>query len=211
MGTAPATGTTRAGAGRPHPGGKAAGIRPATAAPAFSCDRRNPATAAKAQQRSAQRFAMVESCCALRSPVPVRGCRPMLARMTLLWLGLLTATAAAETAPACWAPDDLVHRQGEERVQRGVAQARITAPKRTLAEYSPVAARSHTACPAAAGQEARRPHVRSLRAAVRNLGLPGRYRRLPAQQGDQGHVLHWRQVDALPSRAHPAAHGRPHV
>jgi len=65
----------------------------------------------------------------------------MLARMTLLWLGLLTATAAAETAPACWAPDDLVHRQGEERVQRGVAQARITAPKRTLAEYSPVAVR----------------------------------------------------------------------
>ena len=65
----------------------------------------------------------------------------MLARMTLFWLGLLTATAAAETLPACWAPGDLVHRQGEERVQRGVAQARITAPKRTLAEYSPVAAR----------------------------------------------------------------------
>jgi peptidoglycan/xylan/chitin deacetylase (PgdA/CDA1 family) len=65
----------------------------------------------------------------------------MLARMTLLWLGLLTATAAAETVPACWAPGDLVHREGEERVQRGVAQARITAPKRTLAEYSPVAAR----------------------------------------------------------------------
>jgi hypothetical protein len=37
----------------------------------------------------------------------------MLARMTLLWLGLLTATAAAETVPACWAPGDLVHRQGE--------------------------------------------------------------------------------------------------
>ena len=65
----------------------------------------------------------------------------MLARMTLLWLGLLTATAAAETVPACWAPGDLVHRQGEERVQRDVAQARITAPKRTLAEYSPVAMR----------------------------------------------------------------------
>jgi peptidoglycan-N-acetylglucosamine deacetylase len=65
----------------------------------------------------------------------------MLARTTLLWLGLLIATAAAETAPACWAPSDLVHRKGDERVQREVAQARIAAPKRTLAEYSPVTPR----------------------------------------------------------------------
>ena len=60
----------------------------------------------------------------------------MLARTTLLWLVLLTAAAAAETAPACWAPSDLVHHNGDERVQRGVAQARIAPPKRMLAEHS---------------------------------------------------------------------------
>jgi len=65
----------------------------------------------------------------------------MLARTTLLWLALLIATAAAETAPACWAPSELGYRKGDERVQRGVTQARIAAPKRTLAEYSPVVPR----------------------------------------------------------------------
>jgi len=65
----------------------------------------------------------------------------MLARMTLLWLGLLVATAAAETAPVCWAPGDLGYHRGEERVQRGTARARIAPPKRTAAEYSPIAAR----------------------------------------------------------------------
>ena len=65
----------------------------------------------------------------------------MLARTTLLWLGLLIATAAAEPVPACWTPSDLSYRAGDERVQRGTTQARIAAPKRTLAEYSPVAPR----------------------------------------------------------------------
>src|SRR6185295_2283430 len=141
MGTAPATGATP---GRCRPassGWESSWHKTCRGRPCLSCGRRNSATAAKAQQRSARRFAMVESSCALRSPVPVRGCRPMLARMTLLWLGLLTATVAAETVPACWAPGDLVHRQGEERVQRDVPQAHVTAPKRTLTEYSPVAAR----------------------------------------------------------------------
>jgi len=65
----------------------------------------------------------------------------MLARMTLLWLGLLSATAAAETAPACWAPGELAYRKGDERVQRGVAQAHIAPPRRTLPGYTPVAPR----------------------------------------------------------------------
>ena len=65
----------------------------------------------------------------------------MLARTTLLWLALLIATAAAETAPACWAPSELSYRKGDERVQRGMTQARIAAPKRTLSEYSPVVPR----------------------------------------------------------------------
>ena len=61
----------------------------------------------------------------------------MLARVTLVLLGLLTATAAAE-APACWAPGDLAYRNGDEHVQKGVKQARIAPPKRVLAEYSPI-------------------------------------------------------------------------
>jgi peptidoglycan/xylan/chitin deacetylase (PgdA/CDA1 family) len=60
----------------------------------------------------------------------------MLARMTLLWLGLLTATAAAEST--CWAPGELLYRRGEERVQKGVAQAHIAPPRRVLAQFSPL-------------------------------------------------------------------------
>jgi peptidoglycan/xylan/chitin deacetylase (PgdA/CDA1 family) len=63
----------------------------------------------------------------------------MIARTTLVWLALFTATAAAETAPICWAPADLANHQGEERVQRGAAPT--APPKRTLAEYTPVAQR----------------------------------------------------------------------
>jgi peptidoglycan/xylan/chitin deacetylase (PgdA/CDA1 family) len=65
----------------------------------------------------------------------------MLARVTLVLLGVLTATAAAQTAtaPACWAPGDLAFRKGEERLQKGVREARIAPPKRALAEYSPIA------------------------------------------------------------------------
>jgi peptidoglycan/xylan/chitin deacetylase (PgdA/CDA1 family) len=59
----------------------------------------------------------------------------MFARATLLWLGLLTATAAAEPS-ACWAPEALAHRAGDERVQKGVKLARIAPPKRELAQYS---------------------------------------------------------------------------
>jgi peptidoglycan/xylan/chitin deacetylase (PgdA/CDA1 family) len=67
----------------------------------------------------------------------------MLLRMTLVLLGLLTAAAAADsaTAPACWAPGDLTHKPGEERVQKGVKQARIPPPKNALAEFSPIAQR----------------------------------------------------------------------
>jgi peptidoglycan-N-acetylglucosamine deacetylase len=63
----------------------------------------------------------------------------MRARMTLLWLVFLTATAAAETAPACWTPSDLAYHKGDERVQK--AAARIAPPQRSLAEYSPTAQR----------------------------------------------------------------------
>jgi peptidoglycan-N-acetylglucosamine deacetylase len=62
----------------------------------------------------------------------------MRVQMTLLLLAALTATAAAEPPPACWAPGDLAHRNGEERVQKGVKQARIPPPQRALADYSPV-------------------------------------------------------------------------
>src|SRR5215831_4645643 len=54
----------------------------------------------------------------------------MRARMTLLWLSLLTATAAGETAPACWMPGDLAYHKGDERVQK--AAARIAPPQRKL-------------------------------------------------------------------------------
>src|SRR5215472_10200664 len=63
----------------------------------------------------------------------------MRARMTLLWLSLLTATAAGETAPACWMPGDLAYHKGDERVQK--AAARIAPPQRLLAAYSPTAQR----------------------------------------------------------------------
>jgi peptidoglycan/xylan/chitin deacetylase (PgdA/CDA1 family) len=65
----------------------------------------------------------------------------MLARTSLLLLALLAATAAAQAAPACWAPGDLAHRKGDERVQKGVKQARVAPPQRMLAEFSPVAQR----------------------------------------------------------------------
>jgi peptidoglycan-N-acetylglucosamine deacetylase len=62
----------------------------------------------------------------------------MHARMTLLMLALLIAPAAAEAPPACWTPSELAHRQGEEHVRKGVKQARIAPPQRTLADYSPI-------------------------------------------------------------------------
>jgi peptidoglycan/xylan/chitin deacetylase (PgdA/CDA1 family) len=62
----------------------------------------------------------------------------MRARMTLMLLAMLTTSAAAEAPPACWAPGDLAHRSGEERVQKGVKQARIAPPQRVLADYSPL-------------------------------------------------------------------------
>jgi peptidoglycan/xylan/chitin deacetylase (PgdA/CDA1 family) len=62
----------------------------------------------------------------------------MHARMTLLLLALLAAPAAAETPAACWTPGELAHRQGEEHLQKGVKQARIAPPQRTLADYSPI-------------------------------------------------------------------------
>jgi peptidoglycan/xylan/chitin deacetylase (PgdA/CDA1 family) len=61
----------------------------------------------------------------------------MLARSAILSIVLLTATAAA-AGPACWAPSDLAHRKGDERVQKGVMHALIAPPKRTLAEFTPV-------------------------------------------------------------------------
>jgi peptidoglycan-N-acetylglucosamine deacetylase len=68
------------------------------------------------------------------SQPPIR----MRARMSMILLAAFTATAAAETPQACWAPADLAHHSGEERVQRGVRQAHVPAPARTLAEYSPL-------------------------------------------------------------------------
>jgi len=61
----------------------------------------------------------------------------MLARFAVLSLALLAATAAAAT-PAGWAPGDLAHRKGDERVQKGIKHALITPPKRALAEFTPV-------------------------------------------------------------------------
>jgi peptidoglycan-N-acetylglucosamine deacetylase len=83
---------------------------------------------------------LAHGCGALRSPqFCARGAIRMRAQVTLLFLGLLTATAAAESsAPACWAPGDLAHRNGEERVQRGVPHARMAPPQRALAEYSAI-------------------------------------------------------------------------
>ena len=63
------------------------------------------------------------------------------------------------------------------------------------------ATRGATARQAAAQPKARRAHLRSLRAAARNHRLSGRHRRVSAQEPDQGHVLHGRQVDAHPPRA----------
>src|SRR5215471_20638651 len=63
----------------------------------------------------------------------------MRAPITLLWLGLFTATAAAETAPACWMASDLAYHKGDERVHKTVA--RIAPPQRILAQYSPLAQR----------------------------------------------------------------------
>ena len=63
----------------------------------------------------------------------------MRASITLLWLGLFTATAAAETAPACWMASDLAYHKGDERVHKTVA--RIAPPQRVLAEYFPIAQR----------------------------------------------------------------------
>src|SRR5262249_30991269 len=51
----------------------------------------------------------------------------------------LTASAAAETAPACWMPSELAYHKGDERVQK--AAARIAPPQRVLAAYSPTAQR----------------------------------------------------------------------
>jgi hypothetical protein len=62
----------------------------------------------------------------------------MLARATLVLFGVLAAARGA-SAPACWAPGDLTHKAGEERVQKGVKQAHIAPPKRALVQYSPVA------------------------------------------------------------------------
>src|SRR5262249_32967147 len=76
---------------------------------------------------------------AVAFPVQLMGCRPHAARITLLWLSLLTATAAAETAPTCWMASDLAYHKGDERVHKTVT--RIAPPRRILAEYSPIAQR----------------------------------------------------------------------
>src|SRR5712691_11354873 len=95
--------------------------------------RRKVPTAANAPHLLMRCLVMVGPACFPSVPVPF----PMLVRVTLLLLGLLTATAAAEPL-ACWAPSDLAHRSGDERVRKGVIQARIAAPQRVLAEYSPL-------------------------------------------------------------------------
>ena len=53
-------------------------------------------------------------------------------------------SAPAQTAepregpPACWAPDALAVKSGEDRIQRGVARAFLTPPKGELAAFSPI-------------------------------------------------------------------------
>jgi peptidoglycan/xylan/chitin deacetylase (PgdA/CDA1 family) len=64
----------------------------------------------------------------------------MRARLTMLLLAALTASAPAQTPPACWAPGELAHRSGEERVLRGVQQPRVAPPQRGLAEFTPLSA-----------------------------------------------------------------------
>ncbi len=49
-----------------------------------------------------------------------------------------SAAIAQRAGNACWAPVDLVHRPGEEIVQKRAKAASIMPPKRELAEYSPV-------------------------------------------------------------------------
>jgi len=49
-----------------------------------------------------------------------------------------SAAIAQRAGNACWAPGDLVHRPGEEIVQKRAKAASIMPPKRELAEYSPV-------------------------------------------------------------------------
>jgi hypothetical protein len=65
--------------------------------------------------------------------------------MTLILLALLTATAAAETLPACWTPSDLAQRKGEEVVQKGVKRALLRRNAR-----SPTIRRSRNAVPCGA-------------------------------------------------------------
>jgi peptidoglycan/xylan/chitin deacetylase (PgdA/CDA1 family) len=84
---------------------------------------------------------MVESYCALRFSVPVPWMSPD-ARAndpSVAWSS--DRDGRRGPVPACWTPSDLSYRTGDERVQRGTTQARIAAPKRTLAEYSSVAPR----------------------------------------------------------------------
>jgi peptidoglycan-N-acetylglucosamine deacetylase len=57
---------------------------------------------------------------------------------------LLIATVAAPAeplaaaGPACWSPDALAAKVGEDRIQKGILQAFATAPKRNLAAFSPL-------------------------------------------------------------------------
>src|SRR5215831_9068056 len=130
----------------------------------------------------------------------------MRAPIILLWLGLFTATAAAETAPACWMASDLAYHKGDERVHKTVA--RIAPPQRILAEYSPLAQRGTIRRVKLTGDKKLVALTFDLcEQPSGNLRLPGRHRRFSARAPHQGHLLHGRQVDALAPRAHAAAHG----
>ena len=62
---------------------------------------------------------------------------PLTLAILLLLLGLHDATTPAAAAAACWTPMDLLHRPGEERLQRGGRSAAILPPRRPLAVHAP--------------------------------------------------------------------------
>jgi len=59
-----------------------------------------------------------------------------------LIMALGTAESArAQVAAACWTPAELLHRPGEEKIQKKIKNASIAPPQRALAPYSPATQR----------------------------------------------------------------------
>ena len=113
---------------------------------------------------------------------------------------------------ACWAPDVLAAKPGENTVaqaqpqlRRGASEGLSIDPKEA-APAGALGAVRRVEPPAR--QEADRPHLRPVRAAGRDRRLRRCHHRLPAPREHQGDVLRRRQMDALARRADPAADGR---